>query len=99
MLTISDIAIIGNISVCVRDFRGAPGGIIRGVAAHPVGVAVTSFWRCLALYARLELGVQTYTPDDANKKTPAFKLRFVIWCTRRDSNPRPSGSKPPTLSS
>ena len=43
---------------------GAPVGIIRGHAAHPVGVAL---WRCLALGARLELGVRTNTPDDANK--------------------------------
>jgi hypothetical protein len=47
---------------------GAPVGIIRGYAAHPVGVAVALLWRCLALGARLELGVRTYSPDDANKK-------------------------------
>jgi len=32
---------------------GAPVGIIRGYAAHPVGVAVALLWRCLALGARL----------------------------------------------
>ena len=42
---------------------GAPVGIIRGYAAHPVGVAVALLWRCLALGARLELGVRTYSPD------------------------------------
>ena len=47
---------------------GAPVGIIRGYAAHPVGVAVALLWRCLALGARLELGVRANTPDDANKK-------------------------------
>ena len=33
------------------------------------------------------------------KKPQAFGSGFVLWRTRRDSNPRPSGSKPPTLSS
>ena len=49
-------------------FCFAPVGIIRGYAAHPIGVAVALLWRCLALGARLELGVRTNTPDDANKK-------------------------------
>ena len=51
---------------------GAPVGIIRGYAAHPFGVADALLWRCLALGARLELGVRTYSPDDANKK-PSLK--------------------------
>ncbi len=53
---------------------GAPVGIIRGYAAHPVGVAVALLWRCLALGARLELGVRTYSPDDANKKS-----QLMVW--------------------
>ena len=36
---------------------GAPVGIVRGDAAHPIGVAVALLWRCLALGARLEPGV------------------------------------------
>ena len=52
----------------------APVGIIRGYAAHPVGVAVALLWRCLALGARLELGVRTYSPDDANKKP-----QLMVW--------------------
>jgi hypothetical protein len=36
---------------------GAPVGIVRGYAAHPIGVAVALLWRCLALGARLEPGV------------------------------------------
>ena len=57
---------------------GAPVGIIRGYAAHPVGVAVALLWRCLALGARLELGVRTYSPDDANKK-PQLKSWGLIF--------------------
>ena len=57
---------------------GAHVGIIRGYAAHPVGVAVALLWRCLALGARLELGVRTYSPDDANKK-PQLKSWGLIF--------------------
>ena len=57
---------------------GASVGIIRGYAAHPVGVAVALLWRCLALGARLELGVRTYSPDDANKK-PQLKSWGLIF--------------------
>jgi hypothetical protein len=53
---------------------GAPFGIIRGYAAHPIGVAVALLWRCLALGARLDLGVRTNTPDDANKKP-----QLMVW--------------------
>ena len=67
---------------------GAPVEIIRGVAAHPVGVAVASLWRCLALRARLELGVQINAPDAANKK-PQLKAKGFgafgrVGRTRRD---------------
>ncbi|MFL2500161.1 MAG: hypothetical protein ACJ0QW_05010 [Porticoccaceae bacterium] len=37
----------------------APVQIIRGYAAHPVGVADALLWRSLALRARLELGVRS----------------------------------------
>jgi len=53
---------------------GAPVGIIRGYAAHPVGVVVALLWRCLALGARLELGVRTNSPDYANKKP-----QLMVW--------------------
>jgi len=53
---------------------GAPVGIIRCYAAHPVGVAVALLWRCLALGARLELGVRTNAPDDANKNP-----QLMVW--------------------
>jgi hypothetical protein len=53
---------------------GAPVGIIRGYAAHPVGVTIALLWRCLALGARLELGVRTNSPDDANKKP-----QLMVW--------------------
>ena|GEM_PF-6460265 len=58
----------------VTNKNGAPGGIICGYAAHPVGVAVALLWRYLALGARLELGVRTYSPDDANKKS-----QLMVW--------------------
>ena len=51
---------------------GAPVGIIRGYAAHPVGVVVALLWRCLAL------GVRANTPDDANKK-PQLKSWGLIF--------------------
>ena len=57
---------------------GAPVGIIRGYAAHPVGVAVALLWRCLAHGARLELGVRTFSPDDTNKK-PQLKSWGLIF--------------------
>ena len=55
----------------------APVGIIRGYAAHPVGVAVALLLRCLALGAWLELGVRTYSPDE-HTKNPS--LWFGVWC-------------------
>ena len=58
----------------VTNKNGAPVGIIRGYAAHPVGVAVALLWRCLALGARLELGVRTNSPDDVNKKP-----QLMVW--------------------
>jgi len=51
---------------------GAPGEIIRGVAAHPFGVAVASLWRCLALARSARTGVRTNTPDEPYKKPPAI---------------------------
>ena len=57
---------------------GLPVGNIRGYAAHPVGVAVALLWRCLALGARLELGVRTYSPDDANKKPQLMVEGLVL---------------------
>ena len=53
---------------------GAPFGIIRGYAAHPIGVAVALLWRCLALGARLELGVRTYSPDEHTKNP-----QLMVW--------------------
>jgi hypothetical protein len=53
---------------------GVPVGIIRGYAAHPAGGAIALLWRCLALGARLEQGVRTNTPDDANKKP-----QLMVW--------------------
>ena len=57
---------------------GVPVGIIRGYAAHPAGGAIALLWRCLALGARLEQGVRTNTPDDANKK-PQLKSWGLIF--------------------
>ncbi len=76
--------------------------------AHPEGL--TKAHPCALPFGRyrgsncsrqfVEQGFSSNLPETPYTKNPTKKCGvFSIWRIRRDSNPRPSGSKPPTLSS